>query len=166
MMQCNWYKHAMRRETRRGHWLHVPARARHVSLPRCVVVTSRYPKNLRLTPFPTTHLDQKPLPNQPILAPALSAPRPVPASFQLTACEKCPSPVCHCPSKKPFAHLFDSKGGKKRTEMFPLPIPRRPAPEILPEMTPCCASRHLTRTSLPRRPPSQLSSFSFPCDPT
>lgn len=116
---------------------------------------SRYQEKARLHVQPHTLTGATPEPTE--FGPRPLTPRPVPASFQLTACERCPS-LLPLEGKLFVRHLnpngkTDDGHSHHYHYTTTTTTPPRPAPEILPEMTPCRASRHLMRTSLPPSPP-------------
>jgi hypothetical protein len=133
------------------------------------ITISKKPEAYTFHP-PTTH----PLRPKASPEPTEFGPRPL-SSTKARSCilsadcmRELPLPRMSCPSEKPFVHFFNPTGSqKKTTQTFPLPTPPRPAPEILPEMTPMlCISTSDANFSLPRRRRPPTSSFSFPWLPT
>lgn len=127
MMQCNWYKHAMRRETRRGHWLHVPARARHVSLPRCGghITISKKSKAYTFSNHPL----------RPEASPEPTEFGPRPLSTKTRSCilsadcmREVPLPRMSLPLKATFCALVRFERGKKKDRNVPAAHPSSPRP--------------------------------------
>lgn len=152
-MQCNCYKHPILRGSAERDWPQTSCKslARIAGGHRRVVVSRYQGKKLGCESNHTCHTltYSRSSTSEPTeFGPRLSHPDSVPASSQLTACERrCPS-LPSPPSRNLFVQLLNPNG-KRTRDMPTTTTTTRPAPEILPEMTPCRASRHLMRTRLP-----------------